>query len=197
MTRQLVMLESLVRRAKPGRSEVELESAWLPLLMKLAEEGLQRAGEIAAALCMSPSTISRQVAVLVGSGLIERRAYPDDGRASLLAATATDRRMLDAERRRRAAQYIDALAGWPPEARGRSQTCSATSSAIFSARGRNSTMLLERRSASVPPWRRKLRWYLAEFVECLASVGYTMAGVCPPPPPRSPDDTIPEPRKEP
>ncbi|WP_328592576.1 MarR family winged helix-turn-helix transcriptional regulator [Saccharopolyspora elongata] len=159
--------------------------------------GPLRAGEIAAALCMSPSTISRQVAVLVGSGLIERRADPDDGRASLLAATATGRRMLDAERRRRAAQYIDALAGWPPEARGRSQTCSATSSAIFSARGRNSAMLLERRSASVPPWHRKLRWYLAEFVECLASVGYTMAGICPPPPPRSPDDTIPEPRKEP
>lgn len=119
LTRQLVMLESLVRRAKPGRSEVALKSAWLPLLMKLAEEGPQRAGKTAASLCMSPSTISRQVAVLVRSGLIERRADPGDGRASLLAATATGRRMLDAERRRRAAQYIDALAGWPPEARGR------------------------------------------------------------------------------
>ncbi|WP_190824605.1 hypothetical protein [Saccharopolyspora pogona] len=44
LTRQLAMLESLVRRAKPGRSEVELESAWLPLLMKLAEEGRSARG---------------------------------------------------------------------------------------------------------------------------------------------------------
>lgn len=56
-------------------------------------------------------------------------------------------------------------------------------------------MLLERHSASVPPWRRKVRWFLAELVECLASVGYTMAGVCPPPP-WSPDDTLPQPQKE-
>jgi DNA-binding MarR family transcriptional regulator len=57
------------------------------LLVRLAQNGPRRASDLAEQLCADPSTVSRQVASLVKAGLIERRADPDDGRASILAAT--------------------------------------------------------------------------------------------------------------
>ena len=57
------------------------------LLVKLAQLGPSRASELAEQVCADPSTVSRQVAHLVKSGLLERRADPDDGRASILVPT--------------------------------------------------------------------------------------------------------------
>jgi DNA-binding MarR family transcriptional regulator len=116
LLRQIGMLMRLVKRVGPTYG-AELETASFPLLAKLTSDGPLRSGEIAAAMCADPSTISRQVAGLVRSGLVERRPDPEDGRASLLAATTEGRRVLDTEKRRRAAQLVDALAGWTPESR--------------------------------------------------------------------------------
>ncbi|MCE0761827.1 MarR family transcriptional regulator [Pseudonocardia kujensis] len=118
LVHELVMLMRLIKRIGPAYRGAELETASFPLLARLATEGPQRSGEIAAAMCADPSTISRQVAGLVRSGLVERRADPEDGRASLLAATTEGHRVLDTERRRRAGQLVDALADWTPESRG-------------------------------------------------------------------------------
>ncbi|MFD2470402.1 MarR family winged helix-turn-helix transcriptional regulator [Amycolatopsis silviterrae] len=115
VARQLLALARLVKRAEPA----PVEPMCLPLLAMLAEEGPFRAGEIAATLGVHPSTVSRQVAGLVRAGLVERRADPEDGRASPLVVTAAGRRILDAEHQRRAAQFGTALAGWSPEARAR------------------------------------------------------------------------------
>lgn len=115
VTHQLLVLTRLVKRAEAAPDE----PMCLPLLAMLAEEGPFRAGEIAAVLGVNPSTVSRQVAGLVRSGLVERRADPEDGRASPLVVTAAGRRVLDLERRRRATQVGDALAAWSPEARAR------------------------------------------------------------------------------
>jgi DNA-binding MarR family transcriptional regulator len=114
---ELVMLIRLVKRVGAHRAEAELESAAFPVLAHLAVDGPQRSGEIAAAMCADPSTISRQVASLVKAGLVERRADPGDGRATLLATTTDGARVLDLERRRRAAQLATALSGWTPEHR--------------------------------------------------------------------------------
>ena len=57
------------------------------LLFHLCKDGPQRSSALAAAACVDPSTVSRQVADLVDLGLVERRADPHDGRATLLAAT--------------------------------------------------------------------------------------------------------------
>ena len=46
-----------------------------------------RAGALAECMQSDPSTVSRQVAALVKDGLLERRADPADGRASLLVLT--------------------------------------------------------------------------------------------------------------
>ncbi|WP_116201426.1 MarR family winged helix-turn-helix transcriptional regulator [Amycolatopsis circi] len=112
---QLLALARLVKRAEAAPAEPNC----LPLLAMLAEEGPFRAGEIAAVLGVNPSTVSRQVAGLVRSGLVERRADPEDGRASPLFVTAAGRRILEVERQRRAAQFGDALSGWSPEERAR------------------------------------------------------------------------------
>jgi DNA-binding MarR family transcriptional regulator len=57
------------------------------LLKVLASEGPMRSSALADCLQMDPSTVSRQVAALVKEGLLERRADPVDGRASLLVPT--------------------------------------------------------------------------------------------------------------
>jgi DNA-binding MarR family transcriptional regulator len=53
----------------------------------LDQDGPMRSGALADRLDADPSTISRQVAALVRDGLVERRADPVDGRASLLVLT--------------------------------------------------------------------------------------------------------------
>src|ERR1700761_4947179 len=57
------------------------------LITRLAAEGPVRASELAEKVQADPSTVSRQVASLVKSGYVERRADPVDGRASLLVLT--------------------------------------------------------------------------------------------------------------
>ena len=57
------------------------------LLKALSSEGAMRASALAYCVHSDPSTVSRQVAALVKEGLVERRADPADGRASLLVLT--------------------------------------------------------------------------------------------------------------
>ena len=56
-------------------------------LVRLVKEGPQRAKELAESMNADPSTVSRQVATLVRTGMVERKADPDDGRASILVPT--------------------------------------------------------------------------------------------------------------
>lgn len=72
---------------KARLAEFEPEMATVVLLVKLTKEGPRRAGELAEMTCSDPSTVSRQVAALVKAGLIERKADPADGRASILVPT--------------------------------------------------------------------------------------------------------------
>src|SRR5690349_7249783 len=57
------------------------------VLKVVANAGPMRSSDVAECLHSDPSTISRQVAGLVKEGLLERRADPVDGRASLLVTT--------------------------------------------------------------------------------------------------------------
>src|ERR1700760_1526656 len=57
------------------------------LITKLAVAGPLRSSALAELLPADPSTVSRQVATLVKDGFVERRADPQDGRASLLVVT--------------------------------------------------------------------------------------------------------------
>ncbi len=70
-------------------SSVDPEISSLFLLVRLVKDGPKRAKELADSMCADQSTVSRQVAALVKAGLLERKADPDDGRASILVPTET------------------------------------------------------------------------------------------------------------
>lgn len=81
MMRQFNGIKSRVTTSPEG------DHSPLYLLVKLVEHGPRRASDLAEQVCADPSTVSRQVASLVKAGLIERRADPADGRASILVPT--------------------------------------------------------------------------------------------------------------
>jgi len=68
--------------------------------------------ELAARCALDPSTISRAVAHLVRSGLVQRTADPVDGRASVLAMTPHGREVLGEFFGWYESRLSDALAAW-------------------------------------------------------------------------------------
>lgn len=68
-------------------SVLDPEVASLFLLVRLVKGGPKRAKELSEVMCTDQSTVSRHVAGLVKAGLVERKADPDDGRASILVPT--------------------------------------------------------------------------------------------------------------
>ena len=87
------------------------------LLFHLAVSGPMRASALAEHTDIDPSTISRQVDRLVRTGLVERRADPDDGRATLLVATATGLDRHAGHIVRRNAVFDGMLAHWSEQDR--------------------------------------------------------------------------------
>lgn len=73
------------------------------------------AKELAVHAGLDPSTVSRAVAALVANGLVERRADPADGRASILVVTERGHAELAAARDWNERLLSRALADWSPE----------------------------------------------------------------------------------
>mgnify|MGYP001792507881 CR=1 FL=1 len=105
----LAQLIRLVERAAVARGE-DLDRPSFMLLHTLICLGPSRVTMLAAAVHSDPSTVSRQAAHLVDMGLLERRADPADGRASLLAITDAGTALLERARQRRDAR-IAAITG--------------------------------------------------------------------------------------
>ncbi len=78
----------------------------------VTNEGPLRASALAEAVQSDPSTISRQVATLVKDGLLERRADPVDGRASLLVITPKGEAAYRAQMEMRNEHFAAMLTGW-------------------------------------------------------------------------------------
>ncbi|MTD14577.1 MarR family transcriptional regulator [Nakamurella sp. YIM 132087] len=96
-------------------SDTELPALYL--LFRLVKGGPKRASDLAAEMSADPSTVSRQVASLVRSGLIERTADPADGRASVLAATPAGLEHVRIARERRLEAMAPIVADWPEQDR--------------------------------------------------------------------------------
>lgn len=77
-----------------------------------------RASTLAASVQSDLSTVSRQVAALVGRGLLERRADQRDGRACLLVVTEAGRAAIAEHERGRQAFFDEVLTGWSTEELG-------------------------------------------------------------------------------
>jgi len=93
------------------------EPSPLFLLVKIAHLGPSRASDLAEYMCSDPSTVSRQVSSLVKSGLIERRADPADGRASILVPTELGAQRVSEHERRRGDLVMPVLKDWSAEDR--------------------------------------------------------------------------------
>jgi DNA-binding MarR family transcriptional regulator len=112
----LARLIRLMERAPVGR-ENDLDRPSFMLLFTLVCAGPSRVTALAAAVHSDPSTVSRQVANLVGMGLLERRADPDDGRASLLAVTDAGLDLLKRAQQCRDERIAAITARWQPAER--------------------------------------------------------------------------------
>ena len=93
--------------------DVNLERSAYGIMCKLADEGPQRLGALAAAFGLDPSTITRQVQALEEIGLAYRKTDPSDRRASILDLTPNGREVLDDTRDRRRSRLQAALSDWP------------------------------------------------------------------------------------
>jgi DNA-binding MarR family transcriptional regulator len=96
-----------------------IERAAYLLLVQLVKEGPLRLTALAEAVHSDPSTVSRQIAQLVRAGLVARQADPVDGRASLLAATASGQEKFQRKRQKRNERFAAMLADWSADDLGR------------------------------------------------------------------------------
>jgi DNA-binding MarR family transcriptional regulator len=111
---------ALVRAARAvGRLELPARLADVPvgkesywLLNRVEELGPMRASDLAAALNLDASTISRQTHRLVDARLIERTVDPVDGRACLLAVSDRGRQAMAEVVSFRRQQLAELLREW-------------------------------------------------------------------------------------
>ena len=92
------------------------EGYWL--LVRVEEIGPMRTSDLAAALKLDASTVSRQTHKLVDAGLLERRVDPGDGRACLLAVSERGRQSLAEAVAFRRLQLAELLQAWSARDRG-------------------------------------------------------------------------------
>ncbi|GHH30538.1 MarR family winged helix-turn-helix transcriptional regulator [Streptomyces rubradiris] len=111
-------LTVLLRRARANQAEMarevhpDLESSAYGLLIRLDEQGGQRATELAAYIGVGKATMSRQLRALEELGLIAREPDPADGRAWLVTLTDEGSRRVGTVREARRARYVRELAHW-------------------------------------------------------------------------------------
>ena len=89
-----------------------VEWAAYGLLFQLVSGGPRRSSALAEAVCVDPSTVSRQVAQLVKAGLVSRQSDPEDGRASLLVATERGQAVYAEKQVHRYRLFAHLLAAW-------------------------------------------------------------------------------------
>jgi DNA-binding MarR family transcriptional regulator len=108
-------LSALLRRGLSVRladDATPVERTGYALLADLHDHGPQRLSDVACAVRLEKSTVSRQVAGLEERGLVERRPDLADRRAHLLALTEDGQRVVQTTRARRQQWLREALAGW-------------------------------------------------------------------------------------
>jgi DNA-binding MarR family transcriptional regulator len=98
-----------------GQLHPDLDGAAFGLLALLQDDGPLRASDLVARLGLDKSTVSRQVASLVGLGLVDRSADPDDGRAQVLTPSEEGAARLAQIRDARRERWEADLGDWPAE----------------------------------------------------------------------------------
>ncbi|MGI5503475.1 MarR family winged helix-turn-helix transcriptional regulator [Lentzea sp. CA-135723] len=108
----MVRLNKMHAQVTHQMAKQGMDKSAFVLLATLSGLGECRSSALAEAVLSDPSTISRQVAALVKDGLVERRADPADGRASVLAVTEAGRELIMNRRRQRNEAIEQVFADW-------------------------------------------------------------------------------------
>ena len=108
----LMSIGRLIRQSGQGET---LDPGTFWLLKNIAANGSMRVTDIAQHASLDVSTVSRHVAQLQKTGLIERTPDPDDRRAQLVRLTDTGRQRLAADVRARTTLLERSLESWSSE----------------------------------------------------------------------------------
>jgi DNA-binding MarR family transcriptional regulator len=95
-----------------GKARNSMDRAAYLLLNRLDNEGPMGVKALAEGMGIDSSTVTRQVAPLVDSGLVKRTSHPEDGRAVVLALSPRGRGRLDEVRTSRQQLMSVVTEGW-------------------------------------------------------------------------------------
>ena len=105
------------RRLRTTSDPEGLTATQSSVLATLVREGPLRAGDLAGTEALNPTMLSRILGHLEDRGLAAREPDPNDGRATLVRATAEGRLVVERLRARRAALLMRWLEDLTPEGR--------------------------------------------------------------------------------
>jgi DNA-binding MarR family transcriptional regulator len=104
-----------LRAVVSASGETPIPPALTSVLFVLAARGECRQNELAADLCVSQSSLSRQISELVDAGYVSRAADPHDKRASRIRVSPNGMDILRETTERRAERLRGMLEGWSQE----------------------------------------------------------------------------------
>ncbi|MEU6989675.1 MarR family transcriptional regulator [Streptomyces sp. NPDC046465] len=100
-----------------GQVRNSMDRAAYLLLNRLDKEGPMGVKALAASMGIDSSTVTRQVAPLVDTGLVKRTSHPEDGRAVVLQLSPRGQARLDEVRSSRRELMAELTQEWAPEER--------------------------------------------------------------------------------
>ncbi|WP_431952598.1 MarR family winged helix-turn-helix transcriptional regulator [Actinacidiphila sp. bgisy167] len=100
-----------------GKARNSMDRAAYLLLHRLDNEGPMGVKALAEGMGIDSSTVTRQVAPLVDSGLVKRTSHPEDGRAVVLALSPRGRSRLEEVRASRQRLMEVVTADWTQQER--------------------------------------------------------------------------------
>ncbi|MFH9861647.1 MarR family winged helix-turn-helix transcriptional regulator [Streptomyces sp. NPDC017202] len=100
-----------------GQVRNSMDRAAYLLLNRLDKEGPMGVKALAASMGIDSSTVTRQVAPLVDTGLVKRTSHPEDGRAVVLQLSPRGLSRLDEVRSSRRQLMAELTGDWSPEER--------------------------------------------------------------------------------
>ena len=100
-----------------GQVRNSMDRAAYLLLNRLHKEGPMGVKALAASMGIDSSTVTRQVAPLVDTGLVKRTSHPEDGRAVVLQLSPRGLSRLDEVRSSRRQLMAELTGEWTPQER--------------------------------------------------------------------------------
>jgi DNA-binding MarR family transcriptional regulator len=117
-----------------GQVRNSMDRAAYLLLNRLDNEGPMGVKALAASMGIDSSTVTRQVAPLVDTGLVKRTSHPEDGRAVVLQLSPRGAARLEEVRSSRRQLMAELTQDWAPEEREQFCTLLTRFNSALSAR---------------------------------------------------------------